>query len=419
MSMKFKPVLATGVVAAGVLVAGAAQALGTPVTLYGGGATLPAIAYIGTGFYNNSDPTHSTRLSLSNSTGAAGSLFAAFTSKTTGKPIVSYCQTGSGTGRKVLNGTNAANGTCGDFSGTPTGFAAPGDMSFAASDAPLSSAEYTTFINNKGSTKVEPFQFPVIAGAVAMIYNNANVAAQLALTDAQVCGIAKGTISNWNQLNASFASKPIVFIYRSDGSGTSFSFTNHLSAVCTGQGFQTTSTFNVGNTPPAGSVAASGNPGVVTAIAAQDGAIGYGEVADAKLRNPDLKWATVNGKDPVGDLVAPKTTKLTDVALGTNDANGRPTTVALAPTKKGCVIVADPNTYANPTGSYPIVAVSYLMGYQKGNGTNYSKIRSLLKAPYTAADQKATTTVGTGTGFSFLASTDGPTTTVRNACITK
>lgn len=422
MSMKMKPALVAGAVAAGLFTVGAVQA--ATVTLYGGGATLPAIAYIGTGFYNSADPTHSARLSLSNSTGAAGSLFGTYTSKTFGHPIVSYCQTGSGTGRKVLDGVNSATGTCPDFSASPTGFAAPTDLDFAASDAPLNSTEYTTFINNKSATHAEPWQFPVISGAIAMIYNNAGATSQVTLTDAQVCGIANGSINNWSQLG--FASKAITFVYRSDGSGTTFSMTNHLSKACSG--FKTTGTWaGVAGDPlnPAAvnsgvvGVSASGNPGVVNAISATDGAIGYGEVADALLRAPALKYAKVNGKDPIVDFTAaPAFTKLQDVTLGAPDSNGRPTTVAVSPTKAGCLVVANPNDYAAPTSGYPIVAVSYLLGYQKGN-PNYSKIRNLVKAPFTSSMQKATTTVGAGTGFAFLASTDAPTYSQRTGCIAK
>jgi ABC-type phosphate transport system substrate-binding protein len=416
MSMKLKPAVVAGAVAAGLFTIGAVQA--ATVTLYGGGATLPAIAYVGPSFFSTNQ-----RLT---SPADAGSLFGAYTSKTFGHPLVSYCQTGSGTGRKVEDGDASANGTCPDFTQTPTGFAVPSgkDMDFAASDAPLNSSEYTKFINNKSATHVEPWQFPVISGSIAMVYNNGNVTSQLNLTDAQVCQIANGTITNWSQLG--FPSKALTFVYRSDGSGTTFSMTNHLSAVCSG--FKTTGTWagvagDALNPPAVNSgvvgVSASGNPGVVTKIAATDGAIGYGEVADALLHNPALTYAKVDGKDPVADFTAaPAFTKLTDVTLGAVDANGRPTTVAVSPSKAGCLVVANPADYANPSSGYPIVAVSYLMGYQKGN-PNYSKIRNLVKAPFTSSIKKVTTTVGAGTGFAFLDSGDAPTYSQRTGCIAK
>jgi phosphate transport system substrate-binding protein len=404
MSQTFKKLASVALVAAFVAPVGYANAAASS-TLYGGGATLPAIGYIGESFFTTG--------SRQTNPADDGSLFGAWSAGYK-KPTVSYCQTGSGFGKGVLDGANNATGNCGSFNPpvSPAGFSATtSDANFAGSDSPLSTTDYSTFITNKGSTHTEPVQVPAVAGAVAIIYNNGSVTGQLPLTDSQICDVFSGKINNWSQLGQ--AAQPITVIYRSDGSGTSFGFTNHLSKVCklsTGH-FSTNQTFAsspVGFSLPAGSVAASGNPGVVNAIDTTPGAIGYGEVADALARDPNLGVATVNGKDPVKDLKPTYSIKssdvVTDQVIGPVDPNtGRATLQPISNVAvPGCVVLVNPDGYATSTTSYPIVAVSYLLGYYSGNGDDASNVKSLLKAPFTYGVKKKTTTIGTGTGFAFL-----------------
>ena len=155
-------------------------------TLYGGGATLPAQAYVGDRFYNANDPANSARLSLAGRTNAAfeGTLFGEVAQRGFGAAQVqgvSYCQTGSGTGRSTLIGTNAAgtvfnaSGTCPTFATTPTGFGAPAAIlkpDFAASDTPISAAEYTRAVSNARNGGAAPVQFPALAAAITIIYTN-------------------------------------------------------------------------------------------------------------------------------------------------------------------------------------------------------------------------------------------------------
>lgn len=342
----------------------AATTVSQPTTiLYGGGATLPANAYVGASWLNASPALRESN-TLPPPAGAKLNAFAAdkaslfnqyaLTTKSTGvggnflqgTVGVSYCQTGSGAGRRIFVGNTSkgelnAKGACGDYAGTPTGFsAANATADFAASDAPLSQGEVTSFGTNAGASptgnaltgRVQPVQVPAVAGAVAVVYNNADLGkTQLNLTQSDVCGIFSGSITNWSQLThtpkmATIPSKTITLVYRSDGSGTTFSFTNYLSKVCgslaaTGDtavtGFQTTDTFggtatsggsqkaftgfttaSSGVTSPAGFTGANGNGNVVQTVSATDGAIGYAEIADALARakvsgGSNLKYASI------------------------------------------------------------------------------------------------------------------------------
>lgn len=421
-------------------------------TLYGGGASLPATAYVGTSWFA---PSPTLRLS---SAGDTGSLFGQYTASTTALPIgfftgtttrpaVSYCQTGSGTGKKVLIGdpTVSASNACPDQgTSSVTGFGAPAGVQahFAGTDSPLSATEFTTFTTNKAA-RVQPVQFPAVGAVIAVIYNNPSVtAASLVLSESKICRIFSGQITNWNQLGA-FPSKPIKVVFRSDGSGTSFAFSNHLSKVCPTAspiavtGFKTNQTFSSAFpvSAPTGSIGASQNGGVTTTVSTTDGAIGYADVADTSERirlNPSiaLKFATVVLKDGLNPATGKAylrknplnhsaTFALTSVSFdkvlaSSVDANGRPVLQDIvAPPRPGCVMLADPDSYAtsplNANGDYtyyPIIAVSYLLANAAGNGQNTRNLQALLQAPYgrglAGTYSAGTTTIGAGRGYLYL-----------------
>ncbi len=455
-------------------------------TIYGGGATLPVGAYVGTKWLGLTNAT-SNRQSVTSTSkvldpllpAAVDSLFGQVTlTSAAGKFFkVSYCATGSGTGRNVIRGTVDATGTCGKYDVTPAGFAAATtDADFAGTDAPFSATEYSSFATGpRAAAHTAPIQLPAVAGAIGVIYNNSDLGgAKLNLTESQLCQVFSGAINNWSQLG--FAAKPIIVVPRSDSSGTSFSFTNHLSSVCpnaaTINGFVTKSTFTTNLA--AGAVGASGNGGVVAGVLATDGAIGYAEVADGRARaalngGAILRVATISIKPDVPAFVTedqvlvngvPKTkngvtvlkitkhkavvytkfdplnakhfpasiavTTTADQVIGANDASGRPTLVpvTLAPgATAGCVQTVNPSVYAKPALNakndyvqYPIMAVSYLVGYNTGNATlladgvtpNVDKadaLRRLFSAPYAISSKVKT--IGKKTGFAGLSLTTG------------
>jgi phosphate transport system substrate-binding protein len=396
-------------------VASAAQA-GT--TLVGGGATLPALGYGGD-------------VSLRQITPTAGSFLAVYSAQT-GNPQVSYCQTGSGAGKNILaNATvagvtyNVQNSCDGAAVGTPTptGFGAPAvdrsDLAranFAGADAPLSLSDYTNY--TAGTSTSTPVQFPVIAGSIAIAYNNADLAT-LDLSDSQVCQIFNGTITDWSQISSA-TSGPITVVYRSDGSGTTFGFSNHLTQVCGSVGtkhFQADQAFTNVDALfglPAGSVGQSGNPAVADYVANHPGSIAYVESANAI--SVLGQYATVNGLDPLANFGGSAVTiNSSDVVYnqainGFDGTTGRPVLSAIsgAPSNQ-CIALVKPDAYATqPAGTYPIVAVSYFLANSANNGSDRSAVQNLMWAPYnpTITHNAGTTgpvsTVGPNTGLSFL-----------------
>ncbi|KAF1009116.1 MAG: Alkaline phosphatase L [Luteibacter sp.] len=431
----------------GLTAAGSAMSTDT----FGGGATLPAGAYVGFDFLSGGQK-QSANTSV-NATGAAtvsgGSLFGAWAAASSNK--VSYCQTGSGNGKKIFDNSDGTNhltavGAC---DGTTAGFNAPAGVlvnpHFAGSDAPMSTTEYSWFnTGGKTATYGEPTQFPAVAGSIAIIYNNGDVTTQLNLTDAQICSVFNGTTTNWSAFG--FPSKPIKVAFRSDGSGTTFSLANHLATVCSGtasQHFVVDQAFStvISKFPAlSGSIGASGNPAVVTAVNSNDGAIGYAESANLKAAaslNPNVKASKVNGFDPYSDFpvaggvpvgTSPNTggnttansinvaTSNDRAITGVDATTGRPTLGALTPLgQTGCMKIVDPANYANSTTRYPIVAVSYLIANNKGNGTDAAAVQGLIGSAY--APSAGVTSIGQGTGFAFVKPVPAIAQSAINACV--
>jgi len=77
---------------------------------------------------------------------------------------------------------------------------------------------------------------PVIGTGVSVIFNTTGLSSTFLsspkLTQNDICGIFTGQITNWNQTSANPANQTISIVHRSDGSGTTFLFTNTLSQLC-------------------------------------------------------------------------------------------------------------------------------------------------------------------------------------------
>src|SRR5882762_7976448 len=151
-------------------------------------------------------------------------------------------------------------------------------VTFGASDMPLKPDDL------KGAGLV---QFPMIIGGVVPVVNIKGVApGQLQLDGATIAGIYLGDIAKWDdpqikRLNPklSLPSTAIAPVYRSDGSGTNFLFSDYLSK--SSPKFLSSIGANTSVQWPTG-IGAKGNEGVANMTTQTDGAIGYVEYAYAK-----------------------------------------------------------------------------------------------------------------------------------------
>ena len=218
-----------------------------------------------------------------------------------------------------------------------------GTVDFGASDEPISS---------KDASKVKRgvVQIPMVGGTIAVAYNKPGC--NLKLTQEQVVGVFNGKINDWKQLKC--ASGPITVVHRSDGSGTTFAFTNSLRA------FSPTWTAGVAKSVnwPTG-LGAKGNEGVSATIKQKPGTLGY--VSYSFVKEGRLQAAAVQNK--AGKFVLP------NAASGSAALNQ---------------IQVDPLTLAgedpNPAGarSYPISTLTWVLAYKTGNGAKKDSVKGAL-----------------------------------------
>ena len=217
-----------------------------------------------------------------------------------------------------------------------------GTVDFAGSDAPMTDAQIATVNGNV-------LHIPTVLGAVVVTYNLPGVTQQLKFTPDVLADIYLGKITDWG--NARIASinpgvnlpkADILVVHRSDGSGTTYIWTDYLSKVSPEWAQKVGKNTSVDW--PAG-IGGKGNEGVSAAVAQTPGAIGYVELAYANSNK--LAYALLKNK--AGTFINP-----------TLEA----TTAAFA----GSLKTLDPNTdfrvsITNADGqvSYPIASMTYLL----------------------------------------------------------
>jgi phosphate transport system substrate-binding protein len=169
-----------------------------------------------------------------------------------------------------------------------------GTVDFGASDGPMTDEQL-----KEAKTKI--LHIPTVLGAVVPAYNVAGVSGDVKFTPEVLAGIFLGKIQNWNdpalaQVNpgVKFPNQPIIVVHRSDGSGTTYIFTDYLSKVSK----DWESTVGKGASPkwPVG-LGGKGNEGVAGQIRQLEGSIGYVELIYAvenKITHGSVKNAAGN-----------------------------------------------------------------------------------------------------------------------------
>jgi len=150
-----------------------------------------------------------------------------------------------------------------------------GTVDFGASDGPMTDEQLS-------QAKVKILHVPTVLGAVVPAYNVPGVGEEMKFTPDVLSGIFLGKITNWNDKaiaaanpGVKFPDQPIIVVHRSDGSGTTYIFTDYLSKISSewsgGVGKGTSVKWPVG-------LGGKGNEGVAGVIRQMQGAIGYVEL---------------------------------------------------------------------------------------------------------------------------------------------
>jgi phosphate transport system substrate-binding protein len=219
-----------------------------------------------------------------------------------------------------------------------------GTVDFGATDEPIKASEIA-------KVKRGVVQIPMVGGTIAVAYNKPGCT--LKLTQKQVADIFLGTIKDWKQLGCTAG--PVRVAHRSDGSGTTFAFTNSLSTFSS----EWKSKVGEGKSVkwPTG-IGSKGNEGVAGTIKTAPGAIGYVNTGFVKANK--LQAAAVQNKS--GQFILP-TAKSGAIALNS---------IALDSNLAG----ENPNPSAS--GAYPISTLTWILAYKTGNGAKTGDIQQAL-----------------------------------------
>lgn len=217
-------------------------------------------------------------------------------------------------------------------------------VDFAGTDAPLKEAD----LDAAALT-----QFPAVMGGVTLVVNLPGIkSGQLRLDGATAAEIFRGAITKWNdpaiaRLNPGVAlpATAITIAHRSDGSGTTFVFSNYLAK----QSMAFMRDVGAGNTVnwPVNAVGGKGNPGVAANVQKIAGAIGYVDLADA-MKN---KMNFVALKNKAGNYVVPSQDAVEAAAAGANFK------------VRGMAPDLLDQTHKN---AWPITSATYILAYDKG-----------------------------------------------------
>ena len=224
-------------------------------------------------------------------------------------------------------------------------------VDFAGSDA---------FLTDKEMADMNPvIHIPTCMGAVVLAYNLEGVE-ELRLTGEIIADIFAGNIKMWNDeriksLNpqALLPNEAIIPVFRSDGSGTTFVFTDYLTKVSQ----MWASKFGAGKSVnfPVGQ-AAKGNPGVASVIKQTRNSIGY--VGSEYAFAQKIAYAKIQNQD--GEFVAPSAASISAAASGNIPSDTR-TSITNSAAK----------------GAYPISTFTWIIIYKEQNYSDRSKEQAM------------------------------------------
>jgi phosphate transport system substrate-binding protein len=233
-----------------------------------------------------------------------------------------------------------------------------GTVDFGASDGPMTDEELA---KAKGGPVLH---IPTVMGADVITYNVEGLSRPLNLTGEVIADIFLGRVRKWNDAriaalngDAALPNQDILVVHRSDGSGTTYIFTDYLSTVSTswkngpGRGKEVRWPVGLGG---------KGNEGVAGQVKQTPGAVGYVELAYATQNR--LAYAAV--QNAAGEFVLPTIESITAAAAGIMTRLPENTDYRLS-------IVNAPGA-----GAYPISSFTWILIYQ--NQQNADKGKKLL-----------------------------------------
>jgi phosphate transport system substrate-binding protein len=239
-------------------------------------------------------------------------------------------------------------------------------VDFGASDGPMSD-------DNLSKAPGKILHIPTVAGAVVITYNlDGNPA--LRLDGDTIANIFLGKIKNWNDPKiaasnpgAKLPDKEIVVVHRSDGSGTTFIFTDYLSKI-SGEWKEKAGNNTSVNWPTG--IGGKGNEGVAGQVKQTPGALGYVELIYATQNK--MPYAEV--KNAAGEFMKPTLESITAALATANIPDDFRFSMTNAPGKD----------------AYPIAGATWLLVYQQQkDAAKGKKLVEFLKWSLTDGEKMA------------------------------
>ncbi len=224
-------------------------------------------------------------------------------------------------------------------------------VDFGGSDAPLKESD----LDSMGLVQV-----PTVMGAVTIVVNVPGIkSGEIKLDGPTAAEIFRGAITKWNhpaiaKLNPGLKlpATAITVSHRSDGSGTTYAFSNYMAK----QSMAFKRDVGAGNTVnwPVNAVGGKGNPGVAANVQKIAGTIGYVDIADAMKNNMTF----VALKNKAGNYIVPNQQAVADAAAGANFK------------VKGMAPDLLDQGHKN---AWPITSATYALVYEKGADASKQK----------------------------------------------
>lgn len=266
-------------------------------------------------------------------------------------------------------------------------------VDFAGSDAVLTSSQLTAL---GGNVKY----FPTLLGAISVPVNIPGVVGNRMKLDGKTLGdIWSGTITRWNapaikKLNPKIAlpANPITLCVRSDGSGTSYGFSNYLSKVSTsyrskvGYGSQTPNWQGTISKAP-------GNPGVANCVKNTPNSVGYVDLADSLRAGLQTNVTAIGKSELVKTKVKVKGKTRTKTVRKTVFVLPSSKTISAAGAVKTIKPTLDIDFSASAApGAYPIVITTWVLAVPGRPGN--PGVKQVLNYFYSNAAQAQLPSIG-------------------------
>ncbi len=234
-----------------------------------------------------------------------------------------------------------------------------GTVDFGASDGPMTDEQLA-------QAKIKILHFPTVLGADVPTYNIPGVSAELKFTPEALAGVFLGTITKWNDAaiagpnsGVNLPADEIVVVHRSDGSGTTYIWTDYLCKVSSEWKSKVGSGTSV-NWPVG--IGGKGNEGVAGLVKQTPNSIGYVELIYAIQNN--MPYGRV--RNAAGKFVKADLASVTAAAAGASKEMPDDFRVSI--------------TNASGNAAYPISSFTWLLVPEKiGDGNKRKAITDFLR----------------------------------------